>query len=364
MSVRAATTTPLVVAPSRARRHPNRLPLGWLFAAIGATTVIATIAVALGAVPIPVGKVAVELFDQLPFLDLDSGLSATQAAIVTELRLPRVVLALLVGALLSAAGTAYQGVFRNPLADPYLLGVAAGAGLGVTVAIVAADTSLLSPASVVPIAGFVGALLAVGAAYVLGVNGDRARTNTSLILAGVAVAALFTALQTFMLQRDDQAIREVYAWLLGRFNVAGWETVGVLAPYAAVCIGVLLVVAPKLDVMSVGDTEAESLGVHPGRVRLAVVLVATLGTAAAVAASGLIGFVGVIVPHAVRLVVGPSYRRILPLAVVLGGAFMCLADLVARTVLSPAEIPIGVVTAIVGAPFFLLILRSGRGVTT
>jgi iron complex transport system permease protein len=153
-------------------------------------------------------------------------------------------------------------------------------------------------------------------------------------------------------------VRDVYAWLLGRMNVAGWDDVRLLAPYAIVSLVVLLLAANRLDVLAVGDREAEALGARPGRVRLVVVIAATLGTAAAVAVSGLIGFVGIIVPHAVRLRGGASYRRILPLSMFLGGAFLCLADLVARTALSPAEIPIGVVTAIAGAPFFLLLLRS------
>jgi iron complex transport system permease protein len=192
------------------------------------------------------------------------------------------------------------------------------------------------------------------------VSADRLRSNASLILAGVAVAALFTAVQTFLLQRDEEAVRDVYAWLLGRFNVASWREVGLFLPYAVVSLAVLLVLARRLDVMAVGDEEAEALGLQPRRIRLAVVLAASLGTAAAVAVSGLIGFVGIIVPHAVRMLGGPSYRRILPLTAVLGGGFLCLADLVARTVLAPAEVPIGVITAVVGAPFFLVVLRTSR----
>jgi iron complex transport system permease protein len=349
-------------APTARRAHPSRLPWRWLAAAGLAAAIVATVAVAIGPVSLPVGHVALELLDRLPFVEVDSGLSPVQAAIVTDVRLPRVVLTLLVGALLATAGGSYQGVFRNPLADPYLLGVAAGAGFGATIAIVGTDSSLAGPIGAIPLAAFAGALAAVGLAYLLGVNADQLRTNSSLLLAGVAVAALFTALQTFLLQRDDEAVRDVYAWLLGRFNAATWGEVAVLAPYAAVCLTVLVLVAAKLDVMGVGDTEAAALGVHPARVRLVVVIAASLGTAAAVAVSGLIGFVGIIVPHAIRLRAGPSYRRIIPLAAVLGGAFLCAADLVARTALAPAEVPIGVITAIVGAPFFLVVLRASRSV--
>jgi iron complex transport system permease protein len=352
------------VAPqaTRALVHPSRLPFPWLLVACAVAVAAVAAAVLLGPVGLPAGGVVRELLDELPFVHVDSGLSSTQAAIVTEIRLPRVVLAFIVGSLLATAGGAYQGVFRNPLADPYLLGVAAGAGLGATAAIVGAGDALGAPAATVPVAAFVGALVAVGFTYVLGVSADRLRSNASLILAGVAVAALFTALQTFLLQRDDEAVRDVYAWLLGRFNAVGWSDVRLLLPYAAVSLVALLLAARALDVMAVGDEEAEALGLHPRRVRLLVVVAASLGSAAAVAVSGLIGFVGIIVPHAIRLRAGPSYRRILPLSVVLGGAFLCLADLVSRTALAPAEIPISVITAIVGAPFFLVVLRASRTV--
>jgi iron complex transport system permease protein len=363
--VTATTATELTV-PVRwtARQHPARLPAWWL--AGGATVGVAAFAasVALGPVGVPLDGLARELVDRLPLLDVDSGLAPTQAAIVTQVRLPRAVLAFLVGAVLATAGGAYQGVFRNPLADPYLLGAASGAGLGATVAIVGGAAALGGAAAATPVAAFVGALAAVGLAYGLGASADRVRANASLILAGVAVGALCGAVQTFLLQRDDEAVRDVYAWLLGRLNVAGWDDVGLLVPYATVSLGILLLAASRLDVLAVGDHEAEALGARPARVRLVVVVAATLGTAAAVAVSGLIGFVGIIVPHAVRLRSGPSYRRILPLATLLGGAFLCLADLVARTALAPAEIPIGVITAIVGAPFFLLVLRASRTVDT
>ncbi len=355
-----AVTSELPIAAAIPARHPSRLPLRWLLPGVSAIIAAALAATVVGPVSLPVSKVVLELVDHLPFVHVDSGLTATQTAIVTQVRLPRVALTLLVGALLAASGSAYQGVFRNPLADPYLLGVAAGAGLGVTLAVTTAGDALAVATPGAPAAAFAGALVAVGLTYLLGVNADRLRSGASLILAGVAIAALFTALQTFVLQRDDEAVRDVYAWLLGRFNTATWHEVAVLVPYAAVCLVVLLASSPKLDVLGVGDLEAEALGVHPGRVRLVVVVAASLATAAAVAVSGLIGFVGIIVPHAVRLRAGASYRRILPLAALFGGAFLCVADLVARTALSPAEIPIGVITALAGAPFFLAILRTSR----
>ena len=304
------------------------------------------------------GRVMAALADRLPLISVDSGLSDRELAILFELRLPRVVLALLVGAVLSVSGGAYQGVFRNPLADPYLLGVAAGAGLGATLAIVTAGSGSL----LVGVAAFVGAVAAVVAAYGLGAAAGGRRTGSTLILAGVAVAAFLTAAQTFVQQRNTDVIREVYSWILGRLGTAGWQEVLLLLPYAGVGITVVLLHRRLLDALAVGEEEARTLGVRPERVRIIVVLAATLATAGAVAVSGLIGFVGIIVPHAVRLLVGGSYRVILPLSVLGGGAFMVVADLVARSVLSPAEVPIGVVTAFIGGPFFLLVLRtSTRG---
>jgi len=320
------------------------------------------IATAFGAVGIGPGQVVAVLVDALPGIHLHHDVSPTVAAIITEVRLPRVLLAATVGAVLATAGGAYQATFHNPLADPYLLGVASGAGLGVTFALTGAGSSLGTAGPAVAAAAFAGALVAVGLAYSLG-SAAGGRSGASLILAGVAVAALFTALQTMLLQRDDEAIRDVYAWLLGRFNTAGWSELALLAPIAVVTVAMMIGSSRRLDLLALGDDEAQSLGVHPARLRLLVVVTATLATAAAVAVSGLIAFVGIVVPHAIRLRAGPSYRRILPLSVFGGAAFLCLADLGARTLLAPAEIPIGVLTAIVGAPFFLLLLRTSRVVT-
>jgi iron complex transport system permease protein len=301
-------------------------------------------------------RVLLEIVDRLPLVAVDSGLDERAAAIVWDIRLPRVLLGAMVGSTLAAAGGAYQGVFRNPLADPYLLGVAAGAGLGATLVIVTVG----SGAVLVPVAAFAGALAAVALTYVLGAAVGGRRSGVTLILAGVAVAAFFTAAQTFVQQRHADTVREVYSWILGRLGTAGWSEVVMMAPYAVGAIAVLLLHRRLLDVFSVGEEEAGTLGVRTGRVRAAVVVAATMGTAAAVAVSGLIGFVGIVVPHTVRLVAGISYRVILPLSVVGGAVFLVLADLAARTVLSPTEIPIGVVTAFVGGPFFAVVLRTTR----
>ncbi len=342
---------------AEATLRPAYLPKGWLAVALALLAGAFLVGVSIGPAHLSVGGVVRSLIDRLPVIDVSSGMTPRQEAILWEIRIPRVVLGGLVGAALAGSGAAYQGVFRNPLADPYLLGVAAGAGLGATLAIIGRAAGLTAEA--VPVAAFAGALAAVGLTYLLGRTvGDR--TATTLILAGVAVASFFTAAQTFVQQRNADTFREVYAWILGRLGTTGWSEVGTVAPYVVVAGAVLLAHRRMLDVLAVGDEEAATLGVRVGRVRWWVVAAATLGTAAAVAVSGLIGFVGIVVPHTVRLVAGSSYRVVLPLSFLLGAAFLVLADLAARTVLAPSELPIGVITAFFGAPFFVLVLRTSR----
>ncbi|NEK59959.1 iron ABC transporter permease [Geodermatophilus sabuli] len=315
----------------------------------------------VGALPLPPGAVVATLADRAlgPLgVEVPGGLEGTGAAVLLQLRLPRVVLAALVGAGLAIAGAAYQGVFRNPLADPYLLGAAAGAGLGATLVIAYAPGTSLGPVGVVPLAAFAGALVGVGSALALGTAAGGSHSAT-LLLAGVAVASFLAAAQTLVQQQNTDDLREVYGWLLGQLGRAQWSDVVLVLPYLGTACVVLLLCGRALDVLAVGDDEARSLGVHPGRLRLLVIVAASLATASAVAVSGLIGFVGLVVPHIARRLVGGSHARVLPVALLTGGAFLVLADLVARVVLAPAELPIGVVTAFVGAPFFAGLLWTG-----
>ena len=326
----------------------------WLVA-IAVLVLVAGAAILIGSVRIAPGASMLALFDRLPFVDIDHGLTEVEERLLFELRLPRVVMGGIVGAVLAVAGAGYQGVFRNPLADPYLLGVAAGAGLGATFVIGAGGGSALIP----PVA-FVGGLAAVLVTYAVGRTAGG-RSVTSLILAGVAVAAFATAIQTFVLQKNYETLREVYSWILGRLVTVGWGEVAVLLPYAVLSAVVLILFRRMLDVLGVGDEEATGLGVDVERVRIVVVIAATLATAAAVSVSGLIGFVGIIVPHTIRLMTGWSYRVIIPLSLVYGASFLILADLGARTLIAPGELPIGVLTAFLGAPFFVFVLRTVRG---
>jgi iron complex transport system permease protein len=335
------------------------VPLAWAAAASAFLVGALLLGLAIGPVGIGVGQVAASALSHLPLLGVRSPLDGIDEAILWQVRAPRVVLAALVGGMLAIAGSAYQGVFRNPLADPYLLGVAAGAGLGATVAIayLGADSGELLPP-----AAFGGAILGVAGTYVLGRSAAGDGSTGALILAGVAVAAFLTAAQTFVQQQHAETLRQVYSWLLGGFGGADWQEVALVTPYVAVSSAVILAHRRVLDVLSLGDEEAGALGLNVRRARLAIVVAATAGTAAAVAVGGLIGFVGIIVPHTIRLLVSSSYRAIVPLSLLAGAGFLVLADLIARAALAPAEVPIGVVTAFFGAPFFALVLRTTRSV--
>ena len=335
----------------------------WWIPAAGA---LALVSVLLGAMVGPAGptwwRVPMALLDHLPLVSIDSGVTPREWTIIWDIRMPRVVLAALVGSMLSLSGASYQGVFRNPLVDPYLLGVAAGAGLGATLVFTlnrtGSSTWIIDP---LPLSAFAGGLLAVLVTYVVGTAFGGQKSASTLVLAGVAVTALATAVQTFVLQRHTDVVRQVYSWILGRLSSATWGDVRLVLPYVVVSSAVLFLHRRLLDIMRVGDDEATALGASVNRVRIVVVIAATLGTSAVVAVSGLIGFVGIIVPHAVRLLAGASYRVIVPLSLLMGASFLIIADIPGRVLQNPSETPIGVVTAFLGAPFFLLLLRTRQG---
>lgn len=308
-------------------------------------------------------RVLVEIFDRITPFNWDSGLTSLESSIIWDLRMPRVIMALMVGAMLALSGAAYQGVFRNPLAEPYLLGVAAGAGLGATLAIV---SGFISSKWLIPISAFAGGIIASSFSYLVGSSGkirsenSRIDSSVSLILSGVAVASFLTAIQTYLQQRNLDTLREVYSWVLGRLSVQGWDEVIILLPYFVVTTIIILLYRRVLNVFEVGEEEAKSLGLNIKASRLVVLVTASVAASAAVAFTGLIGFVGIVIPHLVRLLFSNSYRAILPLSMIFGASFLILADLLARNIVSPAELPIGVVTAFVGAPFFVFVLYRAR----
>ena len=315
--------------------------------AAAALLIACLLAVSFGPVNLNFGSIIRTL------LGLPNGLENEDRTLLLELRLPRVVLGALVGAALATSGAVYQSVFRNPLADPYLLGAASGAGLGATVAITNGGGNLHA---LLPIFAFLGGVLAVAATFL--VAGKLFADPSTLLLAGIAVGSFATAFQTYLQQRNSAALRPVYSWILGQLTVANWDVVRWAGIYIFIALFVLIRVSKVLDALMLSDEEAYSLGVSPQKIRLIAVAAATLATATAVSASGLIGFVGIVVPHLVRgLTKRATNRSLLSIAFV-GAAFLVIADLGARTLLAPAELPIGVITAFVGAPFFLFVLRA------
>lgn len=283
----------------------------------------------------------------------------TAEAILWKIRLPRTILIALTGAALGGSGAAYQGLFRNPLADPFLIGVASGAGLGAVIAM-----SIQWPYSfwglmAIPFAAFLAALLTVFIVYLFARVG-RTIPTTNLILAGVAFSSFATSLTSFLMIRSTSEVRRALGWLLGGASQSGWDAILALLPYLVIGLGVLTFSGHALNVLQFGDDQAQQLGLNVTRTKRIILIAASLATAAAVAFSGIIGFIGLIVPHLSRLWFGPDYRRLLPLSALGGATALLVCDILARILLAPQEIPVGIITALAGAPFFLWVLRRSK----
>jgi iron complex transport system permease protein len=318
-----------------------------LFAAIVAGT-------AFGAVSVPPTEVISAIGRALR--GLPTGLAGT---LVLDVRLPRVILAALVGAALAGAGTLYQALFRNPLADPYILGISSGAGLGAMIALVLTAGATALRFGAVPIAAFAGAMLTM--LLVVRLANVRGRLDpTSLLLAGVALSYTLAAVTSFVMVLAREQMAAIVYWMMGGFSAATWGYVWMVVPMFLLGVIVPLLSTRELDLMLLGDERAGHLGLSVERFKLVMLAAASLLTAAAVAVAGLIGFVGLMVPHMVRIVLGPDHRRLLPASLVTGAIVLVLADLIARTIIAPIEIPVGIVTAVLGGPFFIWLLVSGE----
>lgn len=308
--------------------------------------VMATLALGLiaGAVPITPADVWNGLWDA----------QSSAAPIVRDLRAPRVILAFVVGGSLGVCGAALQAMIRNPLAEPYLLGLSSGAGLGAVIAI----ASKAGGAWAVPLAAFLGALGTVVLVYRLSLVSGRRLDPHVLLLSGVVVGAFAGALMSaIMVLSDAPGVRNAFLWLLGGFGTASWEALGIFSAYAVLPLGLLFFHARSLDLIALGDDPARHLGTDVDRVRRVVYVCTALLTAASVAACGIVGFVGLVVPHAVRTTFRPLHQTLLPLVFLTGGCFLVLADVVSRVVVRPLELPVGVITALIGVPLFALLLR-------
>ena len=312
-----------------------------------------------GSVRMPPLSVLEVVISRFPLIDISPDWPDTWDTILWQLRLPRIVLAGLVGGALGLAGATYQGLFRNPLADPSLIGASSGAGLGATIVLVSGATVSFQGFSLLPVAAFVGAIAAVTAAYVIARQSEGLPLAT-LLLAGVAIAALTSAVTSLIMIRSDPDLRPVLSWLLGGFASAQWKHSLMLLPYIVPTMLLMLAYGRILNVLQLDEEHAIQIGVNVERTKAVLVAAATLATAAAVSFTGIIGFVGLVSPHAARLIWGSDYRSLMPMTVFLGAGILIVADLVARTVTSPAELPVGVVTAFCGAPFLLYLLRRRK----
>jgi len=310
-----------------------------------------------GAVHISPGAVVGILLDHAGF-DGGGSFTSQQDAVLWSIRLPRVLLGIVVGGGLGIAGAALQGIFRNPLADPQLIGISSGAALGSAIGILALEAAIGTLAG--PLGAFLGGIAAGAAVYAIARNQGRTEVVT-LVLAGIAVAAVGGAGAAFLsVVADDPRLGSALFYSLGSLGVATWRLLAVTAPFVLAAVILLPLAARRLDLVLLGEREAGHLGVNVERLRIEVLLLATVAVSATVAAAGVIGFVGLIVPHAIRLVAGPSHRLLLPASAVGGALLVVVADVVARTVALPLEVPVGLLTAIVGGPVFLWLIRRTR----
>jgi iron complex transport system permease protein len=330
--------------------------------------VMAGLAVALAAsalLAVALGSVWVSPWDalrlsawKLGLVDRPDDVARAIEVILFQLRLPRVLLAAVVGLGLAVAGTVFQGLFRNPMADPAIIGVSSGAALGAVLVILAGGSAGFGGFGV-PLAAFAGALATALLVYRLARIGPAVQVAT-LLLAGIAVAALISSLLSLVMSLAGEELRSIYFWLLGGLGARGWDALTAAGPFVAVGALAAVLTMGDLNLMVLGEERAAQLGVEVERFKRGSLAVGALLAAAAVSVSGVIGFVGLMTPHVLRLVVGADHRRLLPAVMLAGPAFLILTDLVARTVLAPEELPVGAVTALLGGPFFLFLLRRER----
>ena len=343
------------------QKRRNRLVLVILI--LGGVLIVSLfLASAFGAVTISLPDVVKMTLNKMAIFDFTSTWRAVDETIIFQIRLPRVIGAALIGAALATAGVLFQGLFRNPMADPYIIGTSAGAALGATIAMILPINLAFLGFGLVPLAAFAGALTTVIIVYNLARVGGKTPI-VSMLLAGFVVSALLAAIISFMMAisgRLDLDIRSVYSFLMGQVSVVGWEQIAVIAPLVIGGVIGARFFAYHLNAFSLGEEGAAYLGIEVERDKMFILALGSLLTAAAVSIGGLIGFVGLVMPHAVRLSLGPDHRLLLPASALAGATFVVIADLLARIILAPTPIPVGIVTAVVGAPFFLYLLRRSR----
>jgi iron complex transport system permease protein len=345
-------------------KHLRRIARWKIIIIILFVTLIVTIAVAAAIGPIPISPIDVYkiIIQKLPFLGnlIQEPLSPVSREVVLIVRLPRVLAAALVGVALSTSGTTLQGLLRNPMADPYIIGVSAGASLGATIAMaLSLGFSLFGALYAIPLAAFVGALGTVFLVYTLSRNSEGMSMLT-LLLIGIAVTSFFSAIVTLIRLISSDTTLTIVFWLLGSLNLTTWNYVYLISPLVFIGLGVMLYFARDLNSIALGEDQAKHLGVEIETLKQIMLVCVSLMTAAAVSISGIIGFIGLIIPHIMRLLVGPDHRILIPASALAGAIVLIACDTIARTVMSPSEVPVGIITALLGGPFFIYLLTRKK----
>jgi len=322
-----------------------------------ACILIGLLALTIGSVRIPFTTVWSVILSRLQIFNITGDWTATTDMIIIGIRLPRILMAGIAGAALGVSGATYQGLFRNPLADPYLIGVAHGAALGAAAGYLV-SWNLMGP-YLVPVLAFLGGVVAVSAVYLIARVGKTVPTTT-LILAGVAIGSFLISVTSYLTLISGDKMPGILSWLIGGFSMSSWDQVKLVSPYIFLGLVVIFFFARPLNVMQLDEEQAQQLGINVERTKLILLAASTLITAAAVCFVGTIGFVGIIVPHAVRLIWGPDHRSLLPLSALSGAILLILADTASRSIMPPTDIPVGIITALLGAPFFIILLRRKK----
>ena len=318
------------------------------------------ISIAIGSTKVPIKDIFLGLGNRLSFIFTNiEEVDSISDIIIFQVRLPRIVLAMLIGAALSVCGLVFQGLFRNPLADPGIIGVSSGASLGATIGILLQSSVIGAVSGSIPIYAFLGAIGAVSLVYALANDSGKVRTDTFL-LSGVVVGSFISAIVSFLIMVAGQDMPKVIMWMMGNISSKGWDSVLAILPYILIGLGCIMFLARGLNLISVGEEPAKHMGLNVEIFKKVAIVLASLVAAASVSVAGIIGFVGFVVPHSCRMLVGPEHRKLIPITILAGAAFLVICDTIARVLLAPVEIPVGVITAITGTPFFLILLRKNK----
>lgn len=339
-------------------RHKWKIVLSSLiFALLLAIAVFATI----GSANITIADTIKIVLSKIPFINNINveDIPDSYKIIILKVRIPRLLLGALVGASLSSVGTAFQGIFKNPMADPYIIGISSGAALGATIAIITGTTVMVLGFSSISFAAFVGAMISTFIVYFISKVKNKVPATT-LLLSGIAVGQFFTAVMSFLMVIYQKDVTRIIFWTLGSFSGTGWNELLPVCPFMIASILLLNIFAKDLNIMLTGEESAQNLGVEVEKIKIYILIICSFTTALAVSTSGIIGFVGLIIPHIVRLLVGPDHRILIPSSALAGAIFMIFADTIARTIISPTEIPVGIITALFGGPFFIYLLRKKK----